>query len=130
MKKEFVCIVCPNSCRLTVSEQKGEIEVSGHECKRGLEHGLSEYRNPRRMLTSTVAVAGAGLPRLPVISTAEIPKRKLKDCLNELYATAVSAPVTSGDVVVKDICGTGVDMIASRSMNKISRLKKNEEAMR
>lgn len=116
MKKEFTCIICPNSCRLTVREIDGEIEVSGHECKRGLEHGASEYRHPLRMLTSTVAISGALLPRLPVISTAEIPKKKLERCLEEIYELAVTAPVTSGDILIRDICHTGVNIVASRSM--------------
>lgn len=128
MKKEVICIVCPNSCRLTVSEQGGEITVSGHECKRGLEHGISEYRDPRRMLTTTVAIAGGTLPRLPVISTAEIPRGKLGECLQALYKVGVTAPVKSGDLIIKDICGTGVDIAASRSMSKKDYRQSNKEA--
>lgn len=114
--KEFVCIVCPSSCRLAVSEKDGEISVAGNGCKRGIEHGISEYTNPMRMLTSTVAIAGGTLPRLPVIATAEVPKAKLGECLDRIYATGATAPVKCGDVLISDICGTGVDIIASRSM--------------
>ncbi|NLA12321.1 MAG: DUF1667 domain-containing protein [Firmicutes bacterium] len=128
--KEFVCIVCPNSCRLTVSEENGEITVSGNECNRGVEYGLSEYCNPRRMLTTTVAISGAVLPRLPVISTAEIPKNKLKRCLEQLYSTAVTAPVQSGDIVLRDICRTGVDIAASRSIYRKNDRESDEEAGR
>jgi CxxC motif-containing protein len=115
-EKEVVCIVCPSSCRLTVREENGTITVEGNGCKRGIEHGISEFTNPMRMLTSTVVVNGGSLPRLPVISTGEVPKAKLTECLTLLYGVAVSAPVTCGDVIVKDICGTGVDVVASRSM--------------
>jgi CxxC motif-containing protein len=115
-EKQVVCIVCPSSCRLTVREENGKIIVEGNGCKRGVEHGISEYTNPMRMLTSTVAVTGGTLPRLPVISTGEVPKAKLNECLTLLYGIAVSAPVQCGDVIVKDICGTGVDVVASRSM--------------
>ncbi len=130
MKQEFVCIVCPNSCRLTVSEANGEIEVSGHECNRGVEYGFSEYRNPKRMLTTTVAINGAVLPRLPVISTAEIPKNKLRRCLEQLYVTAVTAPVKAGDIVLRDIGHTGVDIAASRSMDRKNDRESDEEAGR
>jgi len=116
-EKEVVCIVCPSSCRLTVREENGTITVEGNGCKRGIEHGISEFTNPMRMLTSTVVVNGGSLPRLPVISTGEVPKAKLGECLKLLYGVTVSAPIHCGDVIVKDICGTGVDVVASRSMN-------------
>jgi len=117
MSNVYVCIVCPSSCRLTVSEEGGEIKVEGNECKRGKEHGLEEYREPLRMLTTTVAVREGFLPRLPVISTKEIPKAKLSECLDLLYMTEVTAPVRCGDVIIQNICGTGADVVASRSLN-------------
>ena len=73
-KKEFVCIACPNSCKLTVWEEAGEIHVEGHTCKRGIDHGKNEYTNPMRMLTTTVAIEGGHHRRLSVSSTGEIPK--------------------------------------------------------
>lgn len=118
MTKEFVCIVCPNSCRLTVTEKNGQLEVTGNTCKRGLEHGISEFTNPTRMITSTVKIKCGTLTRLPVISTAEVPKSKLKDCLDTLYTLQVDAPVKCGDLLMENICGTGSDIVASRSMRK------------
>jgi NADPH-dependent 2,4-dienoyl-CoA reductase/sulfur reductase-like enzyme/CxxC motif-containing protein len=116
-KKYFTCIVCPNSCRLAVWENAG-IHVEGYKCKRGKDYGENEFKNPTRMITTTVAVKNAALPRLPVISTSEVPKSKLKECLSQLYNFTVTAPITCGDVVVKNICGAGVDIIASRSMKR------------
>ena len=118
MSKEFVCIVCPSSCRLSVFEEDGKIKVTGNECRRGEEHGIQEYREPLRMLTTTVAVNGGAFSRLPVISSREIPKAKLNECLDLLYKEMVSAPVRCGDVIVKNICDTGADVIASRSLNE------------
>lgn len=120
MSKEIVCIVCPNSCRLLVGEEDGKLTVKGHECRRGEEHGMREYRSPLRMLTTTVAVRGGVLPRLPVISSAETPKAKLDACLQTLYRLELTAPIRAGDVVVKNICDTGVDVIASRSLRALS----------
>jgi CxxC motif-containing protein len=118
MKKEFVCIVCPNSCRLTVTETGETLTVTGNECARGEKHGVHEYRSPTRMLTTTVAITGGTLPRLPVISREEVPKALLKKCLEVLYTMKLTAPLRCGDTVVKNICDTGVDVVASRSMNK------------
>ena len=117
MTKEYICIVCPNSCHLTVTDEGGELTVSGNRCKRGYAHGISEYTKPMRMLTSTVKVTNGILPRLSVVSTEEIPKEQLKACLDDVYKVYVTAPITCGDVILKNIQNTGVDIVASRSMN-------------
>lgn len=116
MTKEYVCIVCPNSCRLTVSDDSGEITVTGNTCKRGLDHGIAEFTQPMRMLTSTVAVTDGLLPRLSVVSSDVIPKDQLSACLDELYKVSVKAPVNCGDVILANVQNTGVDIIASKSM--------------
>lgn len=118
MTKEYICIVCPSSCRLTVCEENGEVVVRGHGCKRGQQHGVNEYQNPVRMLTSTVAIAGGALPRLPVIGTGELPREKLRECLARVYAAQVEAPVACGQVIIPNICDTGVDIVASRAMKQ------------
>jgi NADPH-dependent 2,4-dienoyl-CoA reductase/sulfur reductase-like enzyme/CxxC motif-containing protein len=115
---EVICIVCPNSCRLTVTDNEGGLTATGNECPRGEKHGIQEYSAPTRMLTTTVAVSGGTLPRLPVISREEIPKARLNQCLQELYQIALRAPIHCGDVIVQNICNTGVDVVASRSMKK------------
>ena len=111
--KEFVCIVCPSSCRLQVEEINGEIKVSGNTCKRGEAHGRLEYSNPKRMLTTTVAVLNGRKKRLSVVSHEEIQKNKLSECLQELYKLKIEAPINMGDVIISNICGTGVDIIAA-----------------
>ncbi|MEG0980013.1 MAG: DUF1667 domain-containing protein [Oscillospiraceae bacterium] len=116
MTKNFVCIVCPNSCRLSVCDDGEEITVSGNNCKRGITHGINEFKNPMRMITSTVAILDGTLPRLSVISTGEVPKTKLKECLDTIYSTTVKAPIKCGDVIITNINGTEVDIIASRTM--------------
>ena len=117
-EKQFVCTVCPSSCRLTVWEENGEVKVGGNACKRGLAHGVGEYTNPTRMLTTTVAIRRGTQPRLPVISSGEIPKQKLPECLALLYRLRLDAPVACGDKVYENICGPGVDVVASRSMGR------------
>lgn len=119
-EREFVCIACPNSCKLTVTEKDGALNVTGAGCKRGIEHGKNEFTNPLRMLTTTVAIAGGLHPRISVVSDGEIPKDKLPECLNYLYHIKLQAPVKRGDVVVPDICKTGVNILASRSMKLAS----------
>ena len=117
MTKEFICIICPASCHLTVSEEGEKICVKGNDCRRGEEHGIQEFREPLRMLTTTVALRAGIIPRLPVTSTNEIPRAKLGECLDLLYKKEVSAPLQCGELIVGNICNTGADIVASRSIN-------------
>ena len=69
-----------------------------------------------RMLTSTVKLTGGKFRVMPVISTKEVPKDKMSDCLEQIYRVETAAPVQEGDVIISNICGTGVDIVAARSM--------------
>ncbi|GKX32210.1 NAD(FAD)-dependent dehydrogenase [Vallitalea longa] len=119
MKKEFTCIVCPMSCHLTVYNDGDKIVVEGNTCKRGKVFGENEFTNPKRMLTTTVRIEGSHLKRLAVISSDEIPKNKMFECVNELYKVTVKAPISRGNIIFHNICSTGVDIIASRSVKKL-----------
>ncbi len=117
MKKEFVCIVCPSSCRLEVEEIEGKVVVKGNTCKRGENHGILEYTNPKRMLTSTVVLNSSVHKRLSVVSTGEIPKAMINDCLKELYKVSVTAPVKRGDIIIENILNSGINIVAAHSAN-------------
>lgn len=118
IKKEYTCIVCPNSCSLEVTNDQGKITVEGAGCKLGIDHGEKEYVNPERMLTTTVKITGGSHSRLPVISTVELPKDKIADCLEVLYKKILKAPIKAGQIVETNICGTGVDVVAARTMKE------------
>ena len=72
------------------------------------------------MLTSTVTIKGAIHNGLPVITSGDIPKSKIFDVMKEITEAEVCAPVKVNDVIIKDVCGLGVDIIASRSMEKVN----------
>ena len=112
----LVCIQCPLGCHLTVEEKDGEIIVTGNNCPRGAAYGKSEMTAPVRILTTTVAIDSADHHRLPVISSAPLPKGRIMDAVKALKETEVKVPVHRGDVIVKDILGLGVDILASRSI--------------
>lgn len=116
MKKELICIVCPQGCRLTVEEKDGSYQVSGNTCKRGEAYGINEMTAPRRVITTTVKLEGGRCPRLPVKTRTDVPKELIFDCMAKINQVTVKAPVKMGDVVLADIMGTGVDVIATRDM--------------
>lgn len=118
MSKQFTCVVCPKSCRILVTETAQGLVATGHSCPRGEKHALAEFTRPMRMLTSTVILDGGRLPRIPVISTEEIPKDLLAECMKYLYSVHVQAPVAGGQIIVKNICGTQVDIVAACEMKK------------
>lgn len=114
--KEIICITCPRGCHLLVDE--ADFSVSGNSCPRGAEYGANELRNPVRTITSTVAVSGSDIRRLPVKTEHPIPKKKLFEAIAEISAIRVSAPVQIGDVVSENIAGTGIKLLATRTVEK------------
>ena len=122
-KKEMTCIVCPIGCQLEVrkNEQAKEgYDVTGNQCPRGVAYGIKEMKNPTRVLTSTVKIIGAKLPRLPVSTKGPIPKGLMMDAMKEINLVEVTAPVEIGQVIIKNVLNTGVNIVASRSMKKVS----------
>jgi CxxC motif-containing protein len=119
-QKEITCIICPNSCRLTVwvDEKTNEVQVEGYTCPRGKEYGINEYTNPVRMIITTMRIENGTLPVIPVRSNKEIPKVKLMEAIREINKTSCTAPVKMGQVLIPNILGTGIDIIASRDMIK------------
>lgn len=118
-KHNYVCINCPLSCSLELTEENGDVlEVTGNECKVGVRYAEEEFKDPRRVVTTTILVRDGTLPVLPVRTTEAIPKRLVIDAVRALAEVVVQAPVTEGQVIYPDIMNTGVDVIASRDLMK------------
>lgn len=113
---QYVCIVCPRSCRITVEESENDLIITGNACPRGAQHARNEHTYPMRMLTSTVKLTGSSFARLPVISNTEIPKNMLVPCLEKLKHISVSTPVICGSILIENICGTGANILAARTV--------------
>ena len=113
--KELICICCPNGCHLKVDPDQG-YAVTGNQCPRGEEYGKSELINPMRVVTSTVRIRGGAHPRLPVRTSAPVPKEKMLEVMALLDEVCVTAPVHAGDVLVSGLFGTEVSVIACKDM--------------
>lgn len=116
MKKSLVCVSCPLGCNIEVEMENGEIiSVTGNTCKRGDAYARTEMTHPVRSLTSTVKVKGGAHPVVPVKSAKPIPKEKMFDCMKQINSVTVNAPVKIGDVVIENVLGTGVDIVATNN---------------
>ncbi|WP_136689819.1 DUF1667 domain-containing protein [Halorhabdus amylolytica] len=114
---EITCIACPVGCDVSLEVDDGEIQsIEGNTCPRGADYAKEEYRNPTRILPTTARVAGGVLPRVPVKSAEPMPKPELEDAMAEIAAVEVDAPIELGDVIVENVCDTGVDIVATRDL--------------
>ena len=113
----LICIGCPLGCPLTVEMEGSEVKaVSGNTCPRGDAYARKEMTNPTRIVTSTVRVAGGRLAMVSVKTASDIPKGKIFDCVKALKDVEVKAPVKIGDVIVENVAGTGVNIIATKDV--------------
>lgn len=120
-KVHLTCIGCPLGCPLEVEMEQGNIlSVSGNTCKNGDKYARKELTNPTRIVTTTVRVTGGTLPVVSVKTAADIPKSKMFACMKALQAVEIPAPVAIGQVVLPNAAGTGVDVIATKSVPKRS----------
>ncbi|MGE5484311.1 MAG: DUF1667 domain-containing protein [Ignavibacteriales bacterium] len=117
---EITCIICPNSCRVSVTRKEGQVtpSVEGAECQRGVDYAIEELESPVRVLTSTVRLGGGPARVIPVRTASPVPKPKIGDCMKAMEALEATAPVAVGDVITPNLAGTGVALIATWSVSK------------
>lgn len=116
MERELICISCPKGCHLKVDEDK--LTVSGNSCPKGAEYGINEVTNPVRIVTSTVKVSGGEVPVVPVKTEKSIPKGLIMKCMEEINKVTIKAPAMIGDIVIKNVLETGVDVVVTKNVYK------------
>lgn len=113
--KQLTCIGCPMGCALTVAMEQGTVtQVTGHTCPKGEAYAKKEVTNPTRIVTSTVKVEGADRKLISVKTKEDIPKAKIFACMREINGILAKAPVKIGDVLLENVAGTGVAVIATK----------------
>ena len=115
----MICVGCPVGCDIKVTVRDKELlSVEGNTCPRAVQFARSEIANPVRVFATTVRVSGGRLPVCPVRSRGPVPKDRLFDISRETARLVVPAPVAIGQVILADACGSGVDIIATRDLEK------------
>lgn len=115
-KRELTCIGCPMGCSVTVEMNGGQIiSVTGNTCKIGDTYARKEITHPTRIVTSTVTLEGSDKVRLPVKTAQDIPKSDIFRVMEEINHAHAKAPIAIGDVIIDNVAGTGVSVIATRA---------------
>lgn len=115
--RELTCICCPLGCSLQVTLDNGNVtEVTGNTCPRGDAYARKEVTNPTRIVTSTVRVENGVSAMVSCKTKSDIPKEKIFDITKALANVCVKAPVAIGDVVLANVCDTGVDVVATKDV--------------
>jgi CxxC motif-containing protein len=118
--KEITCILCPMGCRASVVFESGKIpRVENVECPRGKDYVRSELKTPRRDFFTTIQVKGGNLPLCSVRTTQPVPKDQIQECSLALGRIVIEAPIVSGQIIVRNILGLGMDVIATRDVLKV-----------
>ena len=116
-EQSIICISCPIGCELTIRKRTdGELDITGNLCKRGLSYGTQEVIQPMRILTTTVScLSPSGQSfSLPVRTQDAIPKDSLDEAMDACRALRVRTPIAMGQILIEDLAGSGVPLIASR----------------
>ena len=116
----YLCIGCPLGCRLEVeATDAGEVvAVDGWGCKNGKAYGRQEHTDPRRNVATSIRIKSARWARVPVKTSGSVPKHMVRDIARAVQDLEVEAPVKLGTVVVANILGTGIDIVATRDMDR------------
>lgn len=121
MKRELTCIGCPLGCTVTVTLEGDTVtDVTGNTCPKGEAYARKEVTDPTRIVTSTVRVSGGTAPMINVKTASDIPKGRIFDCIDAIRDLVVPAPVAIGDVVLADVAGTGVAIVAAGNVDTAS----------
>lgn len=111
----MTCICCPLGCDLKIDQSGTEFVVTGNKCPRGKKYAIEEITAPKRIVTSTVKITGGSYPVIPIKTAGPIPKEKIFTIMNILANVEVVAPVHIGDIIVKNIADTGINVVATKT---------------
>jgi CxxC motif-containing protein len=119
MEREFVCIICPNGCRIKVEYKGTNIKnIKGDECPEGKDYVKNEITNPLRVFTGSVLVENGDFSLVGVKTPVPIPKKYLKKIGEITRRIKVEAPVEIGQVVAFNLLNENIDLVATRKIEK------------
>jgi CxxC motif-containing protein len=120
MRREYTCIICPIGCDMTAEIEDNEmVSLVGNKCAKGRVYVQQELTNPIRTIATSVLVKGGELPVASVRLSKPVPKASLFKVMAEAKKVILLAPVRIGQVALKDIAGTGADLIVTKHVDAV-----------
>lgn len=117
-KKQFICIICPTGCKINVDfGDAGTIElIEGNRCKRGSQYVRDEMTDPKRTLTTVIGVRNGETAMCSVRTNKPVAKDLVLEMVKNVAKLEADAPLQVGQVIVKNIMGTGADIVVTRAV--------------
>lgn len=113
----LTCVLCPVGCELEVrKDPAGELQIEGNQCEKGIPFAVEEILYPKRNLATSVPVKGTAAKMVSVRLSGPVPREKIFPILAEISKLRPEAPVRRGQVLIADVCGAGIDVIATRTV--------------
>jgi len=113
----LTCVLCPVGCELEVrKDEAGELDVQGNQCDKGVPFAVEEILHPKRNLATSIPVRGTASKMVSVRLSGPVPREMIFPILAEIARLRPEAPVRRGQVLIADVLGTGVDVIATRTV--------------
>lgn len=112
----ITCINCPVGCRMKVTVESGSVvRVLDNQCRRGDVYARQESVRPLRMVTAVALVEGSQTP-VSLKTAQPIPKERIQACMEAVRGLRLRLPIAAGQVLLSDVAGTGVDLVATRAL--------------
>ncbi len=113
----LTCVLCPVGCELEVRKDgDGELDVQGNQCDKGVPFAVEEILRPKRNLATSVPIRNTAAKMVSVRLSDRVPREMIFPILAEIAKLRPEVPVRRGQVLITDVLGTGVDVIATRTV--------------
>jgi len=118
MLKEYTCIMCPRGCDIeaNIEDDLRLVSTEGAGCQKGISYLRQELADPRRNLATSARVLGGSMPLVSIRLTGPIPKARIGEALKAMQALRLEAPVFAGQILIENLGGLGIDVIATRQI--------------
>ena len=114
--RNLICIECPIGCSLSVEKVGEQWDIKGNKCPKGKDFAINEITDPRRSICSTVRTTFKMVPRLPVRTTGDVPLKEIFAVMAQINAISLDKPIHTGDMIIKNVCNTGINVIAASDL--------------
>jgi CxxC motif-containing protein len=116
----LTCVLCPVGCELEVRPgDAGGLDVRGHQCDKGPAFAAEEVLRPMRNLATSVPIRGTAARMVSVRLSGPVPRERIFPILAEIAKLRPEAPIRRGQVLIADVLGSGVDVIATRTTDGV-----------